>query len=129
MKGTDSLYKREWNVGSFLAMMSLEKDTRVMANNLESDGVELATPRVATECGLMDRAIVDDKDVKINEFYGGRSTVGPPPTLMGNGGAHGGGANDQNGAWTAGYSLPRQEESPQDGGRFNGDRFSYIYLR
>ena len=84
-----------------------------MANNLESDGVELATPRVAMECGLMDRAIVEDKDAKINEFYGGRSTVGPPPTLMGNGGAHGGGANDQNGDWAAGYSLTRPEESPQ----------------
>ena len=94
-------------------------DNRMMANNAKSDGVDFATPSKSMERGLKDRANNDNKDAKTNGFCGGRSTVGPTPTPMGHGGAHGGEAYIQNGDWTAGYSLPRQEESPQDGGRFD----------
>ena len=102
------------------AMMSLVNDTRLMANDVESDGVGLATPSKAMERGHSDRAMVGDKDTKINELLGGRSTVGPPTTPWGHGDAQQGLSKDPQSDWTAGGRKGPMTKRPQDGGQLNG---------
>ena len=101
--------------------MSLQNDTGIMAENLKSEGADLAAPNVEGDAGLKGHGEDMKYHSNVPDLVGVGRRFGPSPTLSSHGDVHGGAPLQSKPDWSSGYTLEFSGRAPRSSTEHNDD--------